>query len=116
MRHNRVQQEGQRIPEPKSILKGPLYPGRIGGSDRHPRLDTVPLPLPKRPCDLTPCKAFSFCKKEVLKQVGVHVSEASGGLVLGQGEGELGVHEGEFRTLVVVRISGLAAKLVVADE
>ena len=46
----------------------------------------------------------------------VHVRDASCRLVGRQGEGELGVHERELRTLGVVRVAALHAQLVVGDD
>ena len=54
--------------------------------------------------------------EEALQQVAEHVGKASGCLEGRQGESELGVHEGELRTLGVVGVPGLAAQLVVGDD
>ena len=54
--------------------------------------------------------------EEALKQVAEHVGEAGGCLEGRQREGELGVHEGELRTLGVVGVAGFAAQLVVGNN
>ena len=54
--------------------------------------------------------------EEALEQVAEHVGDAGGRLERRQRERELGVHERQLRALVVARIAGLHAQLVVAED